>query len=155
MCKGRSCFILQGWSSWCPKEAYRAPTVSCVEWELLSIGDDSLAVILLSPITSTVSRGPPRWDVKATSLPKLWFSPQHQAQIRQAGLRRIWAALSWCCLDQWRSFIFLSSHTPYIPPLFLTHNLIQDNVLVCIIGLLLLPVIYIASEMDIKNDKSI
>jgi len=39
------------------KELYRAPRVSCMGWELLSTRDDSLAIILPSPTTSTVSSG--------------------------------------------------------------------------------------------------
>ncbi len=37
--------------------------VSCMGWDMFSIRDDSLAVILLSSTTSTESRGPPRTEL--------------------------------------------------------------------------------------------
>ncbi|KAI3373349.1 hypothetical protein L3Q82_006651 [Scortum barcoo] len=68
-------FTQRGWSSRSLKELPRAVRVSCRGWDVLFNRDDSLAIILPFPTTSTESRGHPRTELALlTSLSILLLS---------------------------------------------------------------------------------
>ncbi|TWW56197.1 Activity-dependent neuroprotector homeobox protein [Takifugu flavidus] len=71
-------FTQRGWSSRSLKELPSAVRVSCRGWDVLFNMDDSLAIILPFPTTSTESRGHPRTELA------LLTSPSPPVPVRDA-----------------------------------------------------------------------
>ncbi|TWW68217.1 hypothetical protein D4764_19G0000150 [Takifugu flavidus] len=76
--------VQQGWSSRSLNELPSAARVSCIGWDVLFNMDDSLAIILPFPTTSTESRGHPRTELALlTSLSILFLSLSYSPLIQR------------------------------------------------------------------------